>query len=47
MTTIRQLKELGGMLFSPEAAVVYPIVGGIPCLRTGNGVLASKYENFF
>ena len=39
------LKELGGMLFSPEASLVYPIVGGIPCLRTGNGVLASKYED--
>jgi hypothetical protein len=37
------LEEVGGMLFSPEALVVYPIVGGIPCLRIENGVFASKY----
>jgi uncharacterized protein YbaR (Trm112 family) len=36
--------EIGGMLFSPEALVVYPIVGGIPCLRIQNGIFASKYE---
>lgn len=39
------LKPLGGMLFSPEALMVYPIIGGIPCLRIENGVLASKYED--
>ena len=38
------LKKIGGMLFSPEALVVYPIVGGIPCLRIENGIFASKYE---
>lgn len=38
------LEELGGMLFSPEALVVYPIIGGIPCLRIENGVFASKYK---
>lgn len=38
------LREIAGALFSPEALVVYPIVGGIPCLRVENGVLASKYE---
>jgi len=38
------LKKVGGMLFSPEALVVYPIVGCIPCLRIENGILASKYE---
>jgi len=37
------LENLGGMLFSHEALVVYPIVGGIPCLRIENGILASKY----
>jgi ubiquinone/menaquinone biosynthesis C-methylase UbiE/uncharacterized protein YbaR (Trm112 family) len=40
----RVLEETGGMLFSPEALVVYPIVGGIPCLRPENGVFASKYK---
>ncbi len=38
------LEKVGGMLFSPEALVVYPIVGGIPCLRTENGIFASKYQ---
>jgi len=38
------LEELGNMLFSPEALVVYPIVGGIPCLRIENGIFASKYK---
>jgi hypothetical protein len=38
------LENIGGMLFSPEALVVYPIVGGIPCLRIENGIFASKYK---
>ncbi|MBN1930575.1 MAG: methyltransferase domain-containing protein [Desulfobacterales bacterium] len=38
------LEEIGDMLFSPEALVVYPIVGGIPCLRIENGIFASKYK---
>jgi len=37
------LEEVGGMMFSAEALVVYPIIGGIPCLRIENGVFASKY----
>lgn len=37
------LKVMGGMLFSSEALTVYPIVGGIPCLRVENGILACKY----
>lgn len=40
------LQEIGNILFSPEALVVYPIVGGIPCLRIENGILASKYPEF-
>lgn len=39
------LEEIGGMLFSPEALVAYPIVGGIPCLRIENGIFASKYKD--
>ena len=38
------LHETGGMLFSPEALAVYPILGGIPCLRIENGILASRYS---
>lgn len=37
------LREIGGMLFSPEALAVYPVIGGIPCLRIENAILASKY----
>ncbi len=37
------LEHIDNMLFSPEALAVYPIVGGIPCLRIENGILASKY----
>lgn len=38
------LQEIDHMLFSAEALRAYPIVGGIPCLRLENGILASKYE---
>lgn len=38
------LTKIGGMLFSEEALVVYPVIGGIPCLRIENGILASKYK---
>lgn len=38
------LEKIGGMLFSPEALAVYPIFGGIPCLRIENCILASKYK---
>jgi uncharacterized protein YbaR (Trm112 family) len=40
------LRDIGGMLFSPEGLVVYPVIGGIPCLRIENGVYASKYQLF-
>lgn len=38
------LSKIGGMLFSPEGLAVYPIIGGIPCLRIENRIFASKYE---
>tara|TARA_B110000259_G_C14028729_1_gene405776 strand:+ start:3242 stop:4144 length:903 start_codon:yes stop_codon:yes gene_type:complete len=41
------LEEIDGMLFSPEAMAVYPIVSGIPCLKIENGILASKYKEVF
>ncbi len=40
------LKLIGDTLYSPESLVVYPVIGGIPCLRIENSVLASKYEEF-
>jgi hypothetical protein len=39
------LQELGGMYFSPEALMVYPVLAGIPCLRIENGIVASKYDS--
>lgn len=41
------LQELGGMLYSPEALVVYPVLCGIPCLRPESAIIASKYPEFF
>ena len=38
------LKKIDGALYSPEALVAYPILGGIPCLRIENGIFASKYQ---
>ena len=38
------LEKIDNMLFSPEALAVYPVLGGIPCLRIENGVFASKYK---
>ena len=40
------LKEVDSVMYSPEALVAYPIIRGIPCLRIGNGILASKLEDF-
>jgi len=39
------LEDLGGAMFSSEALTVYPVIGGIPCLRAENGILASKYRD--
>lgn len=38
------LKKFDNALYSPEALVAYPILGGIPCLRIENGIFASKYQ---
>jgi len=38
------VNKLNGALYSPEALVSYPIIGGIPCLRIENGIFASKYQ---
>jgi uncharacterized protein YbaR (Trm112 family) len=37
------LREYRGALYSEEALVAYPILGGIPCLRIENGIFASRY----
>lgn len=41
------LEPVVGGLFSPEALVVYPVLAGIPCLRTENGIFAGKFRDFF
>lgn len=41
------LQELGGMLYSPEALAVYPVLCGIPCLRPESAILANLYPDFF
>jgi len=41
------IKEICGVLYSPEALVSYPVIGGIPCLRVENGVFSSKIEHTF
>lgn len=41
------LRELGGMFFSPEALAVYPVLCGIPCLRSESAILAGCYPDFF
>jgi ubiquinone/menaquinone biosynthesis C-methylase UbiE len=40
------LQEIDGALFSPDSLRVYPIIGGIPCLRVENSIVASKYGEF-
>lgn len=37
------LEIVGGEYYSPEALAVYPTIGGIPCLRPGNVIMASGY----
>lgn len=37
------IKKINGALYSPEAFVAYPILGGISCLKIENGIFASKY----
>lgn len=38
------LQEVDGMLFSPDALAIYPVIAGIPCLRIENAIVASKYR---
>jgi SAM-dependent methyltransferase len=40
------LERYGEALFSPEALSAYPILGGIPCLRTDHAIVASKWPEF-
>jgi len=33
----------GGSFFCTDCLIVYPLVGGIPCLLPQNAILATKY----
>ena len=41
-----KLEKIDGAFYSDKGMKVYPIIGGIPCLRIDNGILASKYGFF-
>ena len=40
------LVAVGGALFSPESLRAYPTLGGIPCLRQSDAVIASAFARF-
>ena len=33
--------------YSPDAGIVYPVLGGIPLLRSSHAVVASSFEQFY
>lgn len=37
------LREEAGAYYSKDALFAYPIIGGVPCLRESNAILASRY----
>jgi SAM-dependent methyltransferase len=39
------LVRIGGAMYSPDSMIAYPVLGGIPCLRVENGVLASRFPD--
>lgn len=41
-----ELKFHENVFFSQSAMSIYPVVGGIPCLRKENAIIASKFEDF-
>lgn len=38
------LEKVDGMLFSSEALATYPVLGGIPCLRTENAIASAFFK---
>jgi len=41
-----EMYKIGEAYYSPEALAVYPIVGGIPCLKSTDAIVASKYPEW-
>jgi len=39
-----ELKDVGGALFSKEFLAAYPVLHGIPCLRSANAIICSKLQ---
>jgi len=39
------LQKVGDVFFSPDALMVFPIIGGIPCLRPENGIIATRFAD--
>jgi ubiquinone/menaquinone biosynthesis C-methylase UbiE len=37
------LQEIDGVMYSSEALSVYPIIGGIPCLKISDAMVATRY----
>ena len=44
--TGERLKPDAQAMYSEEAGLVYPAIDGIPCLLSGNAILATQYANF-
>jgi ubiquinone/menaquinone biosynthesis C-methylase UbiE len=40
------LKSDSQVMYSEESGLLYPLVDGIPCLLSGNAILATQYANF-
>jgi len=40
------LRKTGASMYSDDSMIAYPIIGGIPCLKIQNGVIASKLSEF-
>jgi uncharacterized protein YbaR (Trm112 family) len=39
-----RLERRGDWFYSPESLAAYPVLGGFPCLRVENGIVASRFD---
>lgn len=44
--THKSLKADSNAFFSEDTGLLYPVIDGIPCLLSGNAILATQYGNF-
>ncbi|MDF1813680.1 MAG: hypothetical protein P1V20_15880, partial [Verrucomicrobiales bacterium] len=40
------ISVFGDCFYSPDSMRAYPILGGIPVLRSSQGIIASRFEDF-